>query len=424
MNFERYPSILHNRRERKPRFVNIFIFGFIVFLTLILILNIYNPSLVPSEFRLISLNKKVNILLLGCDEVFPNESEANGNALWKGRSDTIIVVNCNPFKNSINALNIPRDTRIRIPRHGIEKLNYLNSVLGPKLTKRHMENLLKVRIDHYVVINVRGLSRVIDELGGIEIDVPQRMQYTDRSANLYINLFPGKQILNGEQAVGFVRFRHDNLGDIGRIQRQQAFMRAVLTKLLDPVTFTKIPQIVSIYKKTILTDMRPKDILKIANFIRNVPPPNQNIVILPGEFGQQRNVSYWIPNQKEINKIIRKLFYDETKFFRYMKVDPKDIKVSVFNASHKDRGLATKIADILREYGYTILLIQDYESYLAKSRVYAQKANKEIALQVKYDIGNVGDILIGNMGPPEADVTILAGEDLANSKLKLHRKKK
>ena len=418
MDFETYSKILQKRRERKPSFffgLLIFIAGFFLML---LSLNIYNPSLVPNELRVINLNKKINILILGCDEINPGGGEVDSRFLWRGRSDTIVLVNCNPFKNTINILNIPRDTRIKIPQHGAEKLNYLNSVLGPVLTKKHLEKLLKIKIDYYVIVNVNGLSKIIDEIGGIVADVPQRMQYDDYSAKLHINLHPGRQRLNGTQAVGFVRYRHDSLGDIGRIQRQQAFMRAVFNKLLDPVTFTKLPEIISIYKKTILTNLKPNDIIKIANFVRNVPASKQNIVILPGEFGYQKGISYWIPNVREIDIIIKKFFYDDRRFLKYARINPSNIKISIFNGSKSDNHLAGKVASILREYGYTILLLQDYESPVKKSRIYAQKANPEIALQIKYDLGNMGDLIIGNLGPPDADVTILAGDDLINLKVK------
>jgi len=410
---EKYLKFIEERRQRKkPSLLfgsTVFIIG--LFITIIS-LNIYNPSLVPKELRVISLNKKLNILVLGCDEVFV-ENE-NGSKVIKGRSDTIIVLSCNPFNNTLSVLNIPRDTKINIPGHGSEKINFLNSIGGPVFTKNCIEKLLRIHIDNYVMINVQGLNKIIDEIGGIIVDVPQKMQYKDISAMLNINLFPGRQILNGEQAVGFVRFRHDSLGDIGRIQRQQIFMRAIIKKLLDPITFTKLPEVISIYKKTILTDLKSKEIIKIANFIRNVPSSHQNIVILPGEFGHYNKVGYWIPNQDEINKIVRKIFYSRDDLLKLKHLNPKDIKISVLNGSKRDNHLGTKISNILREHGYTVILCQDYETYVSKTKIYAQKANSEVAVQVKYNIGNVGELLSGNLGPPDSDITILAGDDLIN----------
>lgn len=424
MSFERYPRHIYQRRPAPLPFWLGFVLCVVGFFLIVLSLNIYNPSLVPSELRVVSLNKKQTILLLGCDEVF---TEDNGNykeLLWKGRSDTIIVLGCNPFNNTLNILNIPRDTKVRLANHGVEKINYLNSTYGPLFTKRSLEKLLRIPIDHYVIVNLHGVNRIIDELGGIVIDVPQRMYYDDHAAMLHINLFRGKQLLNGEQAIGFVRFRHDSLGDISRIQRQQQFIRAVFKKLLDPMTFTKLPEVISIYKKTILTDLSPQDIIKIANFVRNVPQEKQNIVILPGEFGQYNQISYWVPNLKEINRIVKDFFFTGREYDKYSKqkrIDPHSIKVSIINASHKDRFLGSKLLNLLREYGYTVLLLPDYQEHIQRSRIYAQKANKEVALKVKKDIGNLGELLIGNLGPPDTDVTILAGDDLvglANRRIK------
>ena len=422
MPLERPLKFIEERRQQKKPSL---LFGSIVFLIglfiTIISLNICNPSLVPNELRVISLNKKLNILVLGCDEIF--EENEKGTKVIKGRSDTIIILSCNPFKNTLNMLNIPRDTKINIPGHGSEKINFLNSIGGPIFTKKCIEKLLKIHLDNFVMVNVQGLNKIIDEIGGIVVDVPQKMQYQDTTAMLNINLFPGKQLLNGEQAVGFVRFRYDNLGDIGRIQRQQIFMRAIVKKLLDPITFTKLPEVISIYKKTILTDLKSKEIIKIANFIRNVPSSHQNVAILPGEFGRYNRVGYWIPNQDEINKIVRKMFYDKNAPAGFNHLNPKDIRISVLNGSRKDNHLGTKISTVLREYGYIVALCQDYENHVSKTKIYAQKANSEVALQIKHKIGNVGELLSGNLGPPDSDITILAGDDLINQIDRISSKK-
>ena len=413
MSQERYLKFIEERRQRKKPslLVGSIVFLIGLFITIIS-LNIYNPSLVPNELRVISLNKKLNILVLGCDEIF--EENEKGTKVIKGRSDSIIILSCNPFNNTLSVLNIPRDTKITIQGHGSEKINFLNSIGGPIFTKKCIEKLLKINIDNYVMVNVQGLNKIIDEIGGIVVDVPQRMQYQDTTAMLSIDLFPGKQILNGKQAVGFVRFRHDNLGDIGRIQRQQIFMRAVINKLLDPITFTKLPEIISIYKKTIITDLKSKEIIKIANFIRNVPHSNQSIVILPGEFGRYNKAGYWIPDQDEINNIVRKIFYGKSDPLRLNRLNLENIKISVLNGSKKDNYLGTKISTLLRKQGYTVTLCQDYENHVSRTKIYAQKANSEVALQVKYALGNIGELLSGNLGPPDSDITILAGDDLIN----------
>lgn len=412
MSFQRYPRrIREKKQDQSSSFFRIGLFLFGLFL-IILSLNLYSPYMVPKGLRMMSLSKKQNILILGCDEVF-SETTVKGKKIWKGRSDTILVLGCNPIKNSLNILSIPRDTKIRVPRFGLQKMNFLNSIAGPIFTRRALEKMLKIKIDNYVVVNVKGLNEIIDEVGGVEIDVPQRMQYRDYSAMLNIDLNPGKQVLNGEQAIGFVRFRHDVLGDIGRIQRQQSFIRAAINKLWDPLTFTKIPQLTSIYKKTVLTDMKTKDIIRIANFIRNVSKSKQNIAMLPGEFGSEDGASYWVADQKETRKIVKRLFYSEEISDKQTLVSRKNVRISIYNGSQKEKLLATKLSAKLREYGYTVMYIQDNKTYIKTSKIYAQKANFETALRVKKDLNNKGEIIVGNFGPPDSDVTILAGDDLA-----------
>lgn len=409
MSFQRYPRRIREKKHDQSFFrIGLFLFGLFL---IILSLNLYSPSIVPKEFRMMSLSKKQNILLLGCDDVF-SETTEKGNKIWKGRSDTILVLCCNPIKNSFNILSVPRDTKIRVPRFGLQKMNFLNSIAGPVFTRRALEKMLKIKIDNYVVINVKSLNEIIDEVGGIEIDVPQKMQYRDYSAMLNIDLNPGKQILNGEQAIGFVRFRHDVLGDIGRIQRQQAFIRAAISKLWDPLTFTKIPQLTSIYKKTVLTDMKTKDIIRIANFIRNVSRSKQNIAMLPGEFGSEDGVSYWVADQIETRRIVKRLFFGEEIPDKQIKVNRKNVKISIYNGSQKEKFLATKLSAKLRKLEYSITYIQDNKVFVKTSKIYAQKANFETALRIKKDLDNKGEIIVGNFGPPDSDVTILAGDDL------------
>lgn len=274
-------------------------------------LNFYVPNVIPPKMRILSLNKKTSILFLGIDEVFPGSNGLNesGGIKWKGRSDTIIILVCDPLKNTINALNIPRDTRIAIDGYDIEKINYLNAKDGPEKTKLYVEALLGTHIDHFIAANLHGISNIIDEIGGIVVDVPKRLKYEDRTAKLKINLYPGKQLLNGKQAAGFLRFRHDDLGDIGRITRQQKFMKALLRKMVDPIVFAKTPAILTNFKSNIYTDLTQREIVQVANFIRNVPSSKQKVEMLPGKCGELNDVSYWIPLRQETRQLVNEFFY-------------------------------------------------------------------------------------------------------------------
>lgn len=275
----------------------------------IISLNIYAPSILPEKVRVLTLKERKNILFLGVDEVFKEDrAKKREGGIWRGRSDTIIILSLDPYNKSMNILNIPRDTRIKIDGYEIEKINYLNAIDGPIVTKKHVEKLLGIKIHNYVQINLKGAVKFIDEIGGIVINVPQRMKYKDITGMVDINLFPGRQLLNGKQAIDFVRFRHDSLGDIGRIQRQQEFIRALIKKSLDPVVFARLPALLVGMKHLLLTDLKTDGIVRIANFVRNVPASKQKIAMLPGKFGELNGISYWIPTKKETIEIVNEFF--------------------------------------------------------------------------------------------------------------------
>lgn len=310
MKFDKYPKSLNEGDSKKSSFwfsITLLVFGaFFVLLAL----NFYVPTVVPQGARILSLNESKNIMFLGIDEMLDLDID---KSTWKGRSDTIIVAHLNPKANRVNILNIPRDTKIRINKKRREKINFLNAIGGPKLTKRNLEKLLGIKIDYYVIVNLKGLSKLIDSIGGIVVDVPKRMKYTDRTAMLYIDLKPGKQLLNGEEAIQFVRFRHDGLGDIGRIKRQQQFTKAIIKKFMDPVVFAKLPTLASKFKGTVLTNINPPTVVKIANFVKNVPSEKIKIAMLPGDFGQRNKISYWIPSKERTLALVDDFFHSDDK---------------------------------------------------------------------------------------------------------------
>ncbi|MGB9618930.1 MAG: LCP family protein, partial [Armatimonadota bacterium] len=177
----------------------------------------------------------VRILMIGEDDTA--KKNKNGNGL----SDTLVVLALDTETKEVRALSIPRDTRVKIPNHGFGKINSAHVFGGPQLTKQVVQDLLGVPIEYYVKTNTHGLRGLVDLVGGVYIKIDKDMHYVDRHGGLYINLKarPKKQLLNGKQAEGYVRFRHDAHGDsgydivngkkvpAGRIVRQQIFLRAL-----------------------------------------------------------------------------------------------------------------------------------------------------------------------------------------------------
>lgn len=162
---------------------------------------------------------KFNILLMGEDNV-------DGSR----RSDTILFITVDIDDKNIRVLSLPRDTRVMIPGHGTQKLNHAFAYGGQDLMRATVTNYLGEPILYYMIVDYDSFPAFVDMLGGVEIDVPKRMRYVDRAGGLDINIQPGLQTLDGKTALHFVRFRKDALGDIGRIQRQQQFLKAMLKR--------------------------------------------------------------------------------------------------------------------------------------------------------------------------------------------------
>ena len=165
--------------------------------------------------ELLTAKDKATIMIMGVDERSDDV----------GRSDTLMVATIDPQKNEASLLSIPRDTRVAIPKNGYDKINAAYAYGGEKLTQRTVEDFLGIRMDHYVIINTHAFQKIIDAIGGIDIDVEKRMYYEDPwddDGGLVIDLRPGRQHMDGKTAVTYVRYR-DEEGDIGRVKRQQKF---------------------------------------------------------------------------------------------------------------------------------------------------------------------------------------------------------
>lgn len=370
---------------------------------------IYKPSLLPSALRIGGVYSPTTVLFLGTDVVYEGKGRKAKarSASFKGRSDTIMVARLDPYKNSVAILSIPRDTRVHIPGHGRQKVNAANALGGPELVMETLSDLLSIDIDHYVVLNLRGLEALVDELGGITVDVPKRMRYRDRSANLNIDLQPGRQTLKGSDAIGFVRFRHDQLGDIGRVQRQEIFMKAVLEKAIKPESWPKIPGLLSLAGDYSLSDLSTAEIASYVAFVKRVPRDHHILMMLPGNFSDSGD---WLVNEREKRRLISRFLGTS-----FISADRGKLSVSLLNMT-SDRGLARRLARELKEKGYTRIRVKQGEIHepLAVSRIIAQKGNTADADLVRSDLGDLGTVVNASVGDIESEVTVELGEDMLN----------
>lgn len=223
-----------------------------------------------------ALSQPTTILFMGVDVQYSGAGRslvADKTAL-NGRSDTMMLVFLNPPQNKVSVLHIPRDTEAMVGKYGVQKINSANALGGAELARSAVTNLLGIGVDHYVVMNLQGLVQLVNELGGVTVEVPKKMSYMDWTAKLKIDLDPGWHTLTGNQAMGFVRFRHDDLGDIGRVQRQQVFLQAAERKMLDPRSWVHVPACIDIAMKNMQTDMTQADVFQSLNFLHGVPKSN------------------------------------------------------------------------------------------------------------------------------------------------------
>lgn len=246
-----------------------------------------------------------NILLLGVDS---NGSQTDP---WKGtRSDTIILMNIDGRTKSINAVSIPRDSKVFLADNkGIQKINSAHAIGGVRLTKKTIEETFGVKINKFIIVSDDAVKNVIDVLGGLPIYVEKELNYDDNAGKLHIHLRKGNQVLTGKQAVGYLRFRHDGLGDIGRTQRQQWFLKSLLEKLQTPEIISKLPEIVEIANRYIKTDLSPYELTQYALMLKNIDMDRIEVATLPGRPNQKGSTSYWILDPEKTQEVIDRMIY-------------------------------------------------------------------------------------------------------------------
>lgn len=249
------------------------------------------PNAQPSEDK---LNLKRNIVVMGVDE-------RSGDV---GRSDTLFVVMLDPKTDKHALLSIPRDTLVKIKGHGWDKINHAYAFGGHKATRETVENFLGIKINNYVLIDFKGFVGLVDAIGGVDIDVEQAMHYSDPydgKGGLIINIPKGKQHLDGKHAIQYARYR-DEEGDIGRIKRQQKFMRAFYTKLLEPATLLNAPNIMQSMASMVKTDLSITDLAMLGKAIHAGSKGMEGLAMdmVPGRGADIEEINYWIPDMPEL----------------------------------------------------------------------------------------------------------------------------
>jgi LCP family protein required for cell wall assembly len=230
----------------------------------------------PHRVQALGLDQKP-VLVLGSDVV-------------SGNTDVIFAVQ---IHNGITrVIQVPRDTYVETAGQGVMKANALYGVLGPTAVKQEMSQLIGMPVQHHLKVNLDAVAKVADALGGVEVEVPKRMVYVDNSQGLYIDLDPGLQVLKGEKLEGFLRFRHDEQGDLGRMERQRLVINQVFRKLAQPATLAQLPALLKIAGEDIDTDLSPLELTQLLGAMGHTKLSTQR---LNGREYWENELSYWMP---------------------------------------------------------------------------------------------------------------------------------
>jgi LCP family protein required for cell wall assembly len=256
------------------------------------------------------VKNEILFLLMGVDAKDVKKSKGT-------RTDTMMLTKVNFDTGEINLLSIPRDTRVLV-KGKEDKINHAHSNGGVELTMRTVRDFLNLDIDYYVKVDYEIVKGVVDAIGGVEIDVPRNMKYYDNTKGfplLDINIKKGLQVLDGKNAHDFLRWRHNNdmtrgyeMGDIGRIETQQYFMKELIKQTLTPKNLFQLPKLIETYFANVETNIPMSVMLKGAGSAKKLDAENMKTATIPGEFEKINKVDYWKYYRVETAKIVEEMF--------------------------------------------------------------------------------------------------------------------
>ena len=394
-------------------------------------------TVTAKNLNLPELSRPVNVLVLGI-KVISSDLEKKGIDYEKedvgyhhlvnsfdGLSDSMLLLRFDPQQERVSVLSIPRDTRVYLDGYGAGKINHANEYGGPALAAETVSELLGgINVDRYARVNVQGIEKLIDALGGVTVNVPKDMKYNDFSQHLYIDLKKGIQHLDGDKAMQFLRYRYDDYGDISRVQRQQMLMRSAVEQTLKPATVIKIPKILSVIQSHLDTNLTVRELMALSNFASQTKRKNIKMMMLPGDFNSgDEAVSYWLPNHEGIDKLMTRHFnlpsyeedYNDAKnqyasLNNRFRVRYPRMRIAVQDST-RDQQVLQSALDTLRAAGYQrVFASKNWQDPLPTTRVIAQSGDDRAALEVKSILG-VGEVVVESTGVLKSDITVQIGRD-------------
>jgi LCP family protein required for cell wall assembly len=296
---------------------------------------------------------RVTILCMGLDD---NWTDKDMVYTVGSRTDTLFLLTLDLDKKTASMLSIPRDTYAHIAGTDRDfKINDAYSSGGPQRSIQTVAGLLGVTADHYMVLNIDATRKMVDALGGVDVDVPHEMHYHDKWGHLSIDLLPGPQHLNGDNAVGFARYRHPDAGkkatpedgDVRRMARQHILLRSMIDKAKSLDNLAQGPHLIDVGMSAIRTDLTRTQLFDLAALFHGVQQDDIRTASLPGDdFRGPKGEWYYRINPKQSRAYVDWLVRGDDTASRRL------VPVVVQNGTHMP-GLAARVAAQLQASGYT-----------------------------------------------------------------------
>lgn len=244
-----------------------------------------------------------NVLLLGLDSGNTEEADSARNA------DAIIIASIKKADGSVRLLSVPGETLVSIPgRQNVDNVNKAYFYGEMQLMVRTLEESLYFPLHHYLVIDMNAFKSFVDLSGGVDLYVEDNMEYKDAYSGFEISLPKGYQHLDGAAAEQYVRYRSDELGSIGRVQRQQRFVRALNEQLSQEDMVAKLPQLITLIREQTVSSLAPLDAVEIVQALYNVQADKISIEMLPGEFVMINGRQHWQTTEEDKQLLLDKYF--------------------------------------------------------------------------------------------------------------------
>ncbi len=381
------------RRPRWPHIVRWLLYGSLIFLGCVLagavlVVSRHAAPMGPTFGWPFRLTGRTNVLIMGLDRTV---SDQNPNIVYPiSRTDTLVAVSVDPGSRHIYLLSVPRDTQALIPGHGIDKINAAHAYGGGTLSLRTVQDFLGVPFPYYIEITERGLTRLIDAVGGVTIRIDKDLNYDDTWDGLHIHLKKGNRRLGGKAAMEYVRFRHDALGDIGRIRRQQQLLYALMDELRSPRVIFRMARILKVFREDVTTNLEPNQLIALAWFGARLSKGGLVRETLPGRFGDDEGYEgYWLPDLEKDRAAVARMFYG---------IDPKLLAattVEVLNGTASWDAVTDPLAR-LQALGLRVLRVGAAPD-AAETTVIVHRADPRVAQIVAAAVG-AQQVIKGNPG--------------------------